>query len=190
MSTLGLINEVPDHSTYRQKNGEWVTFNYAKYLSRHNHSENWVDDVNNRKHDPIGLEKVWHTQWWPTRQFNFIWSVAEANSVYSRARGSKAIPEPQLEFCRKLTLGMLENNLDNEGVSINYPICHKKRSRETGSPGHELVSRPTHTGLWNVGNNVWNKPKTEYVKIKCATCKTKIRTYYNYNKKVPMCKKC
>ena len=87
-----------------------------------------MDDVNNRRHDPIGLEQVWHTKWWPTRLFTFICSVAEVNAVYSRARGRKAIPEPQLEFCRKLSLGMLENNLDDEGVSINYPIRHKKRS--------------------------------------------------------------
>ena len=82
---------------------------------------------------------------------------------------------------------MSEKNLDDEGVSINYPILHKKRSRGTGIPGHELVSRPTHTGMWNTGDNVWTKTKTEYVKIKCATCKTKIRTYCNCNKKVPMC---
>ena len=85
---------------------------------------------------------------------------------------------------------MMENNLDDEGVSINYPICHEKRSRGSGSPGNELVSRPTHTGMWNTGDNAWTKTKTEYVKIKCATCKTKIRTYCNCNKKVPMCTQC
>ena len=85
---------------------------------------------------------------------------------------------------------MLENNSDYEGVSINYPICHKKRPRGPGSPGHDFVSRPTHTGTWNTGDNGWTKTKTEYVKIKCATCKTKIRTYCNYNKKVPMCTEC
>ena len=63
---------------------------------------------------------------------------------------------------------MLENNLDDEGVSINYPICHKKQSIGPGSPGHELVSRPNRTGMWNTGDNVWTKTKTEYVKIKCA----------------------
>ena len=133
--------------------------------------------MNNRRHDPIGLEQVWHTKWWSTQQFTFICSVAEDNAVYSRARGKKAIPEPQIEFCRKLALGMLENNSDYEGVSINYPICHEKRSRGPGSPGHDLVSRPTHTGMWDTGDNGWTKTKTEYVKIKCATCKTKIRTY-------------
>ena len=52
---------------------------------------------------------------------------------------------------------MLENNLEDEGVIINYPIRHKKRSRGPGSPGHELVSFPTHTGMWNTGDNAWTK---------------------------------
>ena len=145
MSTHGLINEVPDHSTYRQKYGEWVTFKYSKYTSLHNHINHWVDDVNNRRHDTIGIEQFWHTKWWPTRQFTFICSVVEAYAVYSRARGRKAIPEPQIEFHRKLAQVILENNLDDEGVSINSPICRKKQYTGPGSPGHELVSNPTHT---------------------------------------------
>ena len=115
----------------------------------------------------------------PTRKFTFIFSVAEANAVYSRDLGRQAIPEPQLKFCRKLALGMLEKNLNDEGVGINYPIFHKKRFRGPGIPGHELVSRPTHTRMWNAGDNGWTKTKTEYVKIKFATCKTKIRTCFN-----------
>ena len=78
--------------------------------------------MNNRRHDTIDLEQVWHTQWWPTQQFTFIFSAPEANTVNSRERGRKAIPDPQLEFSRKLALGMLENNLNDKGVSINYPI--------------------------------------------------------------------
>ena len=95
---------------------------------------------------PIGIDNFWHTKVWPTRKFTFICSVANSNAVYSRARGRKAIPEPQLEFRRKLVLGMLKN-LDDEGVSIKSTIFRKKRSRGPVSPGHELVSRPTHTGM-------------------------------------------
>ena len=85
---------------------------------------------------------------------------------------------------------MLKKNKDDEGVSIGSPIFRKKRSRRPGSPGHDLVSCPTHTGMLNTGDNGWTKTKTEYVKIKCATCKKNIRTYFNYNKKVPMCIQC
>ena len=62
-----------------------------------------------------------------------------------------AIPESQLKFHRKLALGILENSLYDEGVSINYPIRHNKRSIVPGIPVHELVSHPTHTGMWNTG---------------------------------------
>ena len=190
MSTRGLLNEVHGHSTYQKKYGEWATFKYSEYLSRHNHRKQWVHDVNNMRQDSIGIEQIWHTKWWPTRQFTFICSSAEANTVYSRPRGRKAIPEPQLEFCKKLALGMLENNLDDEGVSIIYPSHHKKRSIGPGRPGHELVSCPTHAGMWNTGDNRWTKIKIEYVEIKCVTCKTKTRTYCRCNKKVPMCTQC
>ena len=63
MSTHRLLNEVPDNSTYQQKDGEWVTFKYAKYLSHHNHSKHWVDYVSNRRHDTIGLAQFCHIKW-------------------------------------------------------------------------------------------------------------------------------
>ena len=133
--------------------------------------------MNNRRHDPIGLEQVWHTKWWPTQKFTSICSVYEANAVYSRAHGRKTILMPQLEFCRKLALEMLEKNLDDKGMSTNSPIFRKKRSIGTGSPWHEIMSLPTHTVMWNTGDSGWTKTKTKYVKIKCATSKTRIRTY-------------
>ena len=62
MSTHRLLTEVDDQKTYRKKYGAWVRFNYVEYLSRHNRSKHWVDNVNNRRHDTIGLEQVWHTK--------------------------------------------------------------------------------------------------------------------------------
>ena len=117
MSTHGLIGEVADHKTWRQNkaSGEWATFNYSEPLSRHNHSKHWVDDVNNRRHDPIGLEQVWHTKWWPTRQFTFICSVAEANAVMCRARATKENATPQLEFRRAVAMKMLNNKIMDDG---------------------------------------------------------------------------
>ena len=81
MSTHGLINKVADHRAYRQINGEWKSFKYAEPMSRHNKAKHWVDDVNNRRHDPIGLEDVWATKWWPNRQFTFLCSIAEVNVI-------------------------------------------------------------------------------------------------------------
>ena len=64
---------------------------------------------------------------------------------------------------------MLENNLDDEGMSVNSTIRSKEWSIGPGILGNEFVSCPTHTGMWNTGDNGWTKTKTEYVKIKCAT---------------------
>lgn len=87
MSTHGMLDEIQDHPTYRKVDGAWKTFKYAEPFSRYCRAKHWVDDVNNRRHDPIGLEEVWHTKWWPMRQFTFICSVAEVNAVQSQARG-------------------------------------------------------------------------------------------------------
>jgi hypothetical protein len=54
-----------------------------------NRAKHWVDDVNNRRHDPIGLEDLWAMKWWPNRQFTFLLSVAEVNAVQNRARAKK-----------------------------------------------------------------------------------------------------
>ena len=98
MSTHGLIQPVDDHVTYRNIDGKWKTFKYIEPMSRHNHAKHWVDDVNNRRHDPIALEDVWGTKWWPTRQFTFLLSVAEVNAVNLRACARKETAEPQLTF--------------------------------------------------------------------------------------------
>ncbi len=82
MSTHGLVVQ-EDHTTFCCINGEWKRFKYVEPMSQHNKRKHCVDDVNNRHHDQIGLEDVWATKWWPTRQFMFICSVAEVNAVNS-----------------------------------------------------------------------------------------------------------
>lgn len=150
MSTHGLLTTVPDHITYRQKpDGGWESFNYPEFLSNHNHSKHWVDDVNNRRHDPIGLEQVWHTKWWPTCQFTFICSVAESNAVHSKARAMKAPATPQLEYRRKLAKLMLNNRIQDDGSRLASPIRPRKRARESIEREHELVSQPLYTGRWD-----------------------------------------
>lgn len=193
MSSHGLLTE-EDHTTYRQKSGgEWVTFKYSEPLSRHNKSKHWVDDVNNRRHDPIGLEDVWGTKWWPTRQFTFICSVAEANAVQSRARARKETPTPQLEFRRALALRMLRNRISHDGRIAGSPMTSRKRQRlSRGSPvvDHKLEVRPNYTGKWNTEKNTWNQISTQYAKTKCAGCKNLVRTYCRCNRQQSLCSQC
>ena len=55
---------------------------------------------------------------------------------------------------------MLENNLDDEGVSTNSPIFRKKWSIGTGSRWHDIMSLPTDTVMWNTGDSGRTKTKT------------------------------
>ena len=191
MSTHGLLTTVPDHITYRQKpDGTWESFNYAEFLSNHNRSKHWVDDVNNRRHDPIGLEEVWHTKWWPTRQFTFICSVAESNAVHCKARALKAPTTPQLEFRRNLAKQMLMNKLGDDGTRVGSPVRPRKRGRDDRIRDHDLESRPNFTGKWDNSTNSWTKITTRYCKIKCGTCNNKVRTFCKCNKSVTMCVAC
>jgi hypothetical protein len=63
MSTHGMLDEIQDHLTYRKVNGWWKTFKYAKPFLQYSKAKHWVNDHNNRRHDPIGLEEVWGTKW-------------------------------------------------------------------------------------------------------------------------------
>ncbi len=89
MSSNGLIQPVDDHVTYYNINGEWKLFKYIEPISCHNHAIHWVDDVNNCCHDPIALEDVWGTKWWPTQQLTFILSAADVNAINSQACARK-----------------------------------------------------------------------------------------------------
>ena len=187
MSTHGLVMEVEDHLTYRNINGEWTSFKYAEPMSRHNRSKHWVDDVNNRRHDPIGLEDVWATKWWPTRQFTFICSVAEVNAVNSRARARKGKTDPQLTFRRNLALDMLENKIGLTKEPINSPI---KTRRQRKVPGHCKKTRPTFSGKWDSVKGKWKHVRTEYMRLDCAVCKKSTRTYCVCNPSVSLCERC
>ncbi len=68
--------------------------------------------MNNHRHDPIGLENVWATKWWPMQQFTFICSVAEVNAVNSRVCGHNDKADPQLISRRNLTWDMIEDKIE------------------------------------------------------------------------------
>ena len=77
-------------------------FNCTELFSRYCCTKHWVDDHNNQRHDPIGLEEVWTMKWWHMQQFTFICRVVEVNACYSQARGRREAPIPQLNFLLEL----------------------------------------------------------------------------------------
>ncbi len=188
MSTHGLVTAVEDHTTYRFIDGEWKTFHYAKPMSHHSRSKHWVDDVNNRRHDRIGLEYVWATKWWPMRQFTFICSVAEVNAVNSRARARNNTADPQLTFRRNLAWDMLENKIEIIPQQRGSPMKTRNRRKPIV---HDLKKRPIYTGRWDPVKGKFKKIVTDYMRLKCGICNNRTtRMYCSCNPGIPMCKVC
>ncbi len=55
MSTHGLMVKT-NKDTYQRVGNEWTKFKYKEAIANHDTSMHWVDDVNQRRHAPIGLE--------------------------------------------------------------------------------------------------------------------------------------
>ena len=186
MSTHGILDEIQEHVTWRLVDGTWKSFHYTEPLSRHNRSKHWVDDVNNRRHDPIALEDGWATKWWPNRQFTFILSVAEANAVQARARGKKEPAMPTLEFRRQLAMKMMTNTLGNTGAAVASP----RRTRASLSNDHVLSKRAKKEGKWNPTTRKFNEVTTLYVARPCSGCRTNTRDYCSCDPGQDLCQVC
>ena len=190
MSTHGLINEIPTHKTYRGVTGEWKTFNYTEPISHHNHSNICVDDFNARRHDPMGLEDVCHTKWWPHCQFTFLCSVSKVNALNSRTRARMLPAESQLTFRRKLARGMLKNKLDSAVKWPGSPAHNWRRSNGSPIPDHELCTCPKFTRAWDLTKNKWSYVKTKYLETRCSGCICNVISYFSCNNKASLCTKC
>ena len=75
--------------------GEQITLHYAESHLRHNKAKHFVDDHNNRLHDPIDIEGIWRIKWWPNQQFSFFLSLSEVKASASHAHARGASREPR-----------------------------------------------------------------------------------------------
>ena len=135
---------MPGAQDWQTVDSHWRSFNYTKPFSRYSHAKHWANDRNNRRHDPIGLEEVWATKWWPMWQFTFICGVVEVNACYSKARGQCKAPVLQLNFCRKLAQQLLENTLD---VPVDIPVAHVANWCRSNTI-HMLKKHGKNKGAW------------------------------------------
>jgi hypothetical protein len=190
MSTHGTLREISTHRTRRVVNGQVTTFNYTEPISRHNTAKHYVDDVNNRRHDPIGLDAGWATKKWEHRQLTFFLSVAEVNAINSQARGRNAPAVPTLVFRKKLARQMIENKLNDDGIRVNSPMKPKKRDSDAFLDEHHLDTRPNFTGAWDENAKKFRDVGTKYCKTVCATCPRLTRRYCRCNRRVSMCYFC
>jgi hypothetical protein len=132
-----------------------------------------VDDVNNRRHDPVGLETTWKTKWWPNCQFTFLLSIAEVNAGQAGARARDDKPDPTLIFQRKLAMEMMTNKIKDNGVVAASPL--RRPSRRV--PSHVLTKRKQNEGKWNPNARKFNFTKTMYVVRPCFDCGKTTRSY-------------
>jgi hypothetical protein len=166
-------------------------FKFLEPFSRYSRGKHWVDDHNNRRHDPIGLEEVWHTKWWPMRQFTFICSVAEVNAVQSRAQGTPDLTLPQLQFRRKLAQQMLENTIGVVQVVPEVPEVAPRRTRRQSNEQHQCLRRGINDGTWNPYTRRFNRVETDYVRHRCSKCGAKMaRHYCSCDPSTPLCIGC
>ena len=189
MTTHGILDEIQDHLRWRLMNGVWKSFKYTEPLSRHNRAKHWVDDINNRCHDPIGLESAWATHWWPNQQFTFILSVVEANAVQAWVRAKKEAAMLTLEFRKNLALKimkMMANKLGNNGVAGASPKC----TRASLSNNHVLKKRLKKQGIWNYTMQKFMEWNTLYIPHPCSNCHTPTRDYCLCNPGCPLCAVC
>ena len=161
-----MLDIIQDHPTSRKVEGSWKTFKYLEPFSRYSRAKHWVDDVNNRCHDPIGLEEVWQTKWWPMRQFTFICLGEEVNAVHSLARGKCKATKPQLKFRRKLAKQMMTIMINVHVVPEVVPM----RTRAQRNVQHLRLKRGIRKGLWNPYTRCFREVKTDYLRLQCGTC--------------------
>jgi hypothetical protein len=122
--TYGLINKVSDHSTYRYDNGEWKSFKYAEPMSRYNRAKHWVDDFNQRRHQPISLEEAFKTKWWPHRM---LWARVHKHGMSQPSLS--LIFVSNWNWPNKCWCWVLENTIDEVGNVPFSPIRPRKRIR-------------------------------------------------------------
>ena len=186
MSTHGMLDKCQEHKTWQKVDDHWRSFNYTEPFSRYSHAKHWVDDHNNRRHDPIGLEEVWATKWWPMRQFTFICAVAEVKAYYSQARGRHEATLP-LNFRRKLAQQLLQNTLD---APVDVPVA-RVANRRRRNTRHALLKRGKNEGKWQPAKRHFRKVRTVYLVLQCQRCKTKMcRTYCACSPATSLCEGC
>ncbi len=190
MSTHGTLCEIPSHCTRRVVGGQVKIFSYVEPLLRHNMAKHFVDDVNNRRHDPIGLDSSWATKSWEQRQFTFFLSIAEVNALISQARGRKCPAAPTLTFWKKSAQQMINNRLSDDGMQVQSPIRPKKQLSDMNLEEHVLDTRPVFTGAWDSSAKKFADVLTKYCKTVCATCMKLTRQYCRCDRRILMCWNC
>ena len=148
------------------------------YLYRHS-----VDDHNNKRHSPIGLEEVWATKTWEHRVFAFLLAVTEVNVKLAMEYFFQQEKTSQLDFRKQLAKALIYNDY----MEVDSP---RKRPRPatTENQEHSLETLPVNTKF--CGAKIV-EACSEYPQKQCSICKKKrCRTYCSCTPGEHVCKGC
>ena len=148
------------------------------YLYRHS-----VDDHNNRRHSPIGLEEVWGTKDWEHRVFAFILAVTEVNVKLAMEHFYHHDKMSQLDFRKQLAKALIYNDY----MEADSPK-KKRKAATSDTQEHSLQQLPIHTKF--LGARIVSAT-SEYLQKKCTICKKRrCRTYCACSPGEHVCKFC
>ena len=141
MSNYGMLERTGDTWSRSWKiglNSHHVTFKYPELVYCHYKNRYHVDNHNNRRHQPIGLEETWATKFWPHHVFAFLLVVAEGNAYLLNKHYRDDAEDSVLAFRRALATELINNTYGIEEKSSTGSKSRKRQSRST----HELCSLP------------------------------------------------
>ena len=86
MITYGMLEQLEGSDTqrrYKGAGGELVPkrFNYRDVFGNHFNYRHQVDDINNRRHSPISVERTWATKYWPDLCHAYFFALIEVNAM-------------------------------------------------------------------------------------------------------------
>eukprot|EP00980_Cylindrotheca_fusiformis_P024084 scaffold11524_cov91-Cylindrotheca_fusiformis.AAC.3 len=181
MTSYGTLNRM-GRGTKRNHNGRQVSFQYPEIVHNHFKYRHAVDDHNSKRHQPISLEVVWGTKWWPNRVFAFLLSITEVNVMLASVAFGGAEQLPMLEFRKKFAYALINNDYLRE------------EQEELRRSGRLLVENRHKLAVLEPGKKFKNfeivDAQSLYPQAKCAHCPRRTRNYCTCSIGVLRCKFC
>lgn len=187
MSSYGTLDEIEDGMTQRDYVGtngqkQRKTFKYTEIIYNHYHYRHYVDDHNNKRHNPISLEVTWATQWWPNRVMGFFLAVTEVNVKLASEYFCGFEVVPMLIFRRAMASALIFNTVLARANNQSLSRAIRRRAID-----HRLLTVDQHK-RWS--GTKWVAAKTQFGQRKCVQCPRKVRTYCACAPQRALCNEC
>ena len=144
--TLKELDGADSRHKYKGQDGQSLVrkFKYRHPFGLNLRYRHHADDHNNRRHDPISMERKWATKFYPGRNFVWYLDVSEMNTALANGhfrKGGKLIPT--FQFRRKISNEMIENSIGIEIVNSGRP---RRSTRPTSIVTYNIQKVKKHEG--------------------------------------------